>query len=725
MVLRYRLRLYFLMLVFGAGVSVLLMKLWSLQIDQFETYRDLLPDASYVTVRVPGTRGEIKDRNGVTLVSNEPNFQVIFDLRDIINAFKAEHGTVPKHQYGATVGGIIRPRNETDVVKIVNEFIIPGLEELGLAVRYNARSLRIHYRSNGGVVPWIYRSDLTFQEFATFAEHNLGLPGVSISVRPKRKYLYGAFAPHVLGYVKLADIQKVSEEERREFDFYVGDDYGVSGVEKSMDVRLRGRSGKRILLKDEKGSIVGEVGNEPPGKGADVYLTLDARVQMIAENALREAGIGRGAAVVIQPATGDVLAMVSVPSFDPNNFIPTIAAEEWKRYGLDQTNPLINRALMPFAPGSTFKIPVALAGLYAGTGNRRLNCDGGQQYGRKFMRCWIHKKGGSHGPIDISDAIKFSCNDYFYQYGNHAGIDSIKIVGNFLGLGKKTGLPLDGEFAGRLPDPGWLRLQRGTSWTNALTALTAIGQGDNEATPVQMASMVATVANGGIRYSPQLISKIIEGGGDRVLPARPKPLDLRREGIKESQIELVRRGMWKVVNESRGTARRARSEDDETAGKTGTAQFKRNGVDDNHAWFIAFAPYDEPEVAVCVLVRGGKSGGGVAAPVAAKIIKETLALDKGENVDLIALHEAPGNFEPVDAVSYEDPGEETLEDEDGDTGTQVAARQTPVPRAIPVAEPNLRPAADAAGSEAVPRAVPVRKAVRFKRAKRRGSPQRR
>ena len=637
------------------------------------------------------------------------------------------HSTIPLPKVEYVVrdrNGIRQVRSETDVVKIVVDFIIPELENLRLAAGFNADALQIHYRSTRGVVPWAYRDDLTFEEFATFAERNLGLPGVSVSVRPKRRYVFGSLASHILGYVKEPDIQKVPIEERRKFNFYVADQFGATGIEKSLDSDLRGRSGKRILLKDEKGRIVSEVRNEPAQKGRDVFLTLDAQIQLIAETALREAKIGRGAAVVIQPATGDILALASVPNYDPNNFIPSITQNDWDRYRSDLTTPFINRALSDYVPGSTFKIASGLAGLYAGLGNRTLLCDGGQQYGRKFMKCWIHAKGRTHGWLTLDQALMHSCNDYFYQYGNMTGITKMKAVANLLGVGIRASIPLDQD-PGLMADAQWKQQAFGQSWTPSDTARSSIGQGFVEATPLQMASVAATIANHGVRHPVNLIHGL--GLDDDMMEEheRPASIDLREEGLKASQIEIVRKGMWRVVNDKQGTAKRAKSEPWETAGKTGTAQETRaGGIKDNRVWFISFAPYDEPEFAVCTMVGNGKSGGGVAAPIAARILRECMAMELGFSRELTALAEMPGNFDPVESVEYEDdpagiyfdPVEEEVAEDmtggDGENAADLSGNFVPASSVrVPVpAAPNVR-----ADATEIPRALPVLKpAVQFK-----------
>ena len=227
-----------------------------------------------------------------------------------------------------------------------------------------------------------------------------------------------------------------------------------------------------------------------------------------------------------------------------------------------------------------------------------------------------------------------SCNAFFYQYGNAAGIDQIVAMGNMLGLGQKSGIPLSGEAPGVLPGPEWLAaINPQARWSSGLTANTSIGQGDVLATPLQMAMVTAAVANGGTCYYPRMIDKVVAQDGSILLqePAKVRSSLLADGGMTEAMIEKVRQGMSKVVNESGGTAGKARIKDVTVAGKTGTAQFWRSGVKDNHTWFLAFAPYDEPKYAICVLVQGAKSGGGVAAPIAAKILEDTFALDQGKD----------------------------------------------------------------------------------------------
>lgn len=633
-----------------ACFALLLGRLWYVQVARGAEYTAKIRNRSHVTVRLPAVRGEILDRNNIPLVQNRASFEVDFYLPDMVREYRARHGTVPRSTYRPTVRGMLEERQEADIVKIVKEAVEPRLEQLGLAQDFNANRLKLHYRNNTEV-PFSYMQDLDFETMARFAEHDVGLPGVNVTAKPVRHYLYGAMAAHLLGYVGMP--VKIDPADAARYNFYQPDVEGKSQIELYLNDDLKGKPGVRVLQRNAKGVIEGEVRVEPPQQGHNVVLTLDARIQMTAERALR--AVGRAAAVVVNPANGDVLAMASVPSYDPNTFIPSISAADWTALTGDDTDPLMNRALSAYAPGSTYKIPIALAGLRKGVGGKRFTCSGGVQYGNKYMQCWIAaQKRGTHGSLSLSDAIKVSCNAFFYQYGNEAGIDQIVAVGNMLGLGQRSGLPLSGEAGGILPGPDWLRQNYPRErWSSGYTANVSIGQGFVLASPLQMAMVTAAVANGGTAFYPRLVDRVIAQDGTVV---RQEPVKVRanllENGFTADQIELVRKGMWKVVHEGGGTAGRARIKGYEVAGKTGTAQFWRGGVKDNHTWFIAFAPYEKPRYAVCVFVQGAKSGGGVAAPIAAKILDDIFKMENGEKVELAALEPAKGSFSHIEAVDF-------------------------------------------------------------------------
>ena len=430
-------RILFLAVFILASLFAIGVRLWFVQVKMADYYRGRIQGSSEVTVRIPSIRGEIRDRNGVPLVTNRPSYEVDFYLPDLVSGYKKQYGQPPMVEFRAKdANGMLHDRKEADIVQIVDKTIIPRLEELKVAEPYNSQRLRTHYRNNT-LVPFTYREDLDFATFSKFAEKDLGLPGVQVNVSPVRKYVYNALAAHLLGYVGTArDINKLSDI--KDFNFYEPDIQGKTNVEFYLDDALRGKPGKRILKKNAKNQLEGEKEVIQPTPGANVYLTIDSRIQYITERALR--AVGRAAAVVIDPNNGQILAMASVPSYDPNKFIPAISARDWADLKDADADPLTNRAISAYAPGSTYKIATSLAGLTRGLAKAVYTCNGGVTYGNTYMRCWIQAEhGGTHGPQTLTEAIKNSCDAFFYQYGNAAGIDAIDAVGKSLGLGETSG----------------------------------------------------------------------------------------------------------------------------------------------------------------------------------------------------------------------------------------------------------------------------------------------
>jgi penicillin-binding protein 2 len=637
-----------------AGLGLLILRMWYVQILHGADYKTRIKGHSQLTVRLPAVRGEICDRRGVPLVENRASMEVDFYLPDIVRAWREQNDDdVPTRKYRGLDHGMLVNKEEPDIVKIVNESIIPRLEKLGLAGDYNARKLQVHFRDNSEV-PFVYRQDLDFETMARFSENNLELPGVSITLKPVRHYVYGALAPHLFGYVGMQN--DVDPDDVAGYNFYQPDVEGKAQIEQAYDDVLKGTPGTRFLRRNAHGVIDGESSRIEPKPGDKVLLTIDARIQFIVEKAMRV--VGRGAAVVLDPNNGEILAMASIPSFDPNQFVPTISKKDWEKLAKDETEPLMNRAINAYAPGSTFKLCTALAGLRAGVGDKQFTCTGGVQYGNKFMRCWVLTAKPPlppHGTQDLTTAIKNSCDPFFYQYGNAAGIDQIDFVGHLLGVGQKMDLPLNNVASGALPGPAWLAQNAPRErWSPGYTANTSIGQGFVLATPLQIATIGAAVGNGGTVYQPHLVKEVVSQDGT-VLKEEPAKIssELTKDaGLTPEQIEKVRKGMWRVVNDETGTARKARVKGVEVAGKTGTAQFWRGKIKDNHTWFLCFAPYDKPRYVVCIFVQGGKSGGGVAAPIAAKILEQILAMEKGQEVKLEALTPAPGSFQQITGVDF-------------------------------------------------------------------------
>ncbi|MBE7496484.1 MAG: penicillin-binding protein 2 [Verrucomicrobiaceae bacterium] len=744
MVVKYRFRLYLLALVMLGGLGVLSYRLWSLQFMRREEFARMIPGAKEERARIPGPRGEIKDRNGITLAANKATFEVRVNLAEVVADYRrqvpSKYPELPMHIFAtADKNRILRETKEPDIVKIFEESIEPYLIQLGVERKYarqadreeDAKAMRTHFRTFGAAVPWVYRDNLSFDEFSRIAEHNLGLPGVTVDERASRVYPKGALACHLLGYVSLPDDQRSSAEERKGWNYFVPDEFGVAGVEKSFDEHLRGKPGVRTMQKDRRGRMVGEKGYEPPRKGNDVYLTIDARMQVVAEKALRDGKVGRGSVVVIDVTNGEVMAMASVPSYDPNKFIPSISQADWDDLNANKTNPLMNRSVSAYTPGSTFKIPISFAGCLAGIQMNGYNCGGAVSYGGTTMQCWIQRQsGGAHGYLKLSDAIMKSCNCFFYQYGNAAKISRITEIGRMLGVGEKTGIELDDERGGILPNPDWLRANHPNDrWSDGYTANVSIGQGAVLATPLQMTAVTATVANGGKSWRPHLLKRVMDGDKIEIEQQPSLRADLSSR-VKAEEIEVIRKGMWKVVNDAGGTGKSARIPGIEVAGKTGTAQnWRRNErnvkVDDNHTWFISFAPYENPRFACTVLVQNGKSGGGCAAPVARRVLEQCLAIESGAlQLAVGEMPPAEGHFNHIPSVEYADaavPVVPGAADEDGDTGVSAPNRETQDEAPSRKARPNIKRQSGSAGpggadsGQKVPKAVPVSRAGIFSR----------
>ena len=696
------------------GLTALGLRLWWVQVARGTEWTSQVRGSSEATVRIPSVRGEIRDRNGLSLVQNRASYEVDFYLPEMVKGYRQRIGPPPVTEYRGTIRGMQKDLKEPDIVKIVNDGVIPRLDDLDLARDYNASQLQKHYRTNTEV-PYSYLKDIDFKTMAKFSEHDVGLPGVDIAIKPVRSYVYGALAAHILGYVGAPD--DTNKDEAKKFTFFQGDVDGKSNIEKAMDEYLRGKPGVRYLRRNAKGTIDGVLREDPPKQGANVFLTIDARIQAITDEALR--AVSRAGAVVVDPSNGNVLAMASVPSFDPNAFIPSIKAKDWQALRKDEGDPLVNRAVSALPPGSTFKLITSFAGLRRNLANAKYNCGGGVSYGDHFFRCWVAEKHYTHGTIGLADAIKVSCDSFFYQYGNAAGIQSIDTIGKMLGIGEASGLQLSSEQTGNMPGPEWMQIHHPQErWSSAQTANVSIGQGYTLVSPLQLAMAYATAANGGTCYYPRLIDKVLNQDGSPLLDEHGKPVvsqtprvrsDLRRE-VSPQDIDLVRKGLWKVVNEDGGTGGRARLKDVVVAGKTGTAQATDRGHEENVAWFACFAPFDHPKYVIAVMVQGASGHGGeVAGPIATRILERTLAQDEG-NFDMqvawLSPAHHPNPLQLIKSVSYAGSNVGSEDEEGAD-----ASQSSDVQMASDNASPDVEPDADARGKVAkqprVARAVPV------------------
>ena len=724
---RFRLRLYLLTALILLGFGTLLSRLHEFQIERQEEFQALVPGNRTVTVREPGIRGEITDRNGIPLARNLRNYVVSFNLEEIKSAYQLQNEETPTLDRLTMQGGLPRPIKDPDIVTIVNECTIKPLQELGLAKNYNASALRTHFITHKGLVPFTYRADLTYEDFARLAERNLEFPGVTLGIRPQRQYTYGTLASHVLGYLKQWEKGDISSADKRAFDHYIGDEKGIAGVEATMDDYLRGPEGRKTVLKDEKGRTIGMLDYTKPGTGARVQLSIDARVQFLLENTLRRAG--RAAGVVMDVNTGEVLAMASVPDYDPNAFIPSISREKLIEYGSNpQLSPFTNRTIAPFEPGSTMKVPTAIAGAVQGIAGRTFSCDGFVPFGNHKIGCWIYNKnGGSHGSLRLPEAIQQSCNPYFNKMANTMGWKAMVDGCSLVGFGKKTGVELPNEDPGILPGSrSWRAARPGAVMTPALTAMMSIGQGDMLATPLQMAAMVSAIANGGKYYQPRVVKKVTADDGNVLVPDFPKlEVDLLQSGVKESDLGLIREGMRKAVNEAGGTAGKVRMEDIVVAAKTGTSQTTDNGKKSNNSWIISFAPFDKPRYAVVILVQAGGSGGAVCGPLVNTVYTGLFAKENGLRLPLKPQTEYKGHLDRIEAIeplkdvlaaieASEIAGGETTaanpDDEVGETGDEVGEVLPETPIGISPAnnspQPTITPETDREG-QVIPRATPI------------------
>jgi penicillin-binding protein 2 len=473
--------------------------------------------------------------------------------------------------------------------------------------------------------------DIGRSALAAVEVHRYDLPGIEVTVEPRRNYIHKESASHLLGYLSEINPDELKCGEYP--DCRGGDFIGKFGVEKAYGSFLRGKRGGRQVEVDARGRVVRVLKTVEAQPGHNLYLTIDQRLQAKAEALL--AGVV-GAVVAMDPNTGELLALASSPSFDQNDFVGGLSPEKWKSLISNPFRPMENKALQgEYPPASTFKIVTAVAGLEEGVidANTKFYCPGHYRFGNRVYRCW--KKWG-HGSVDVVRALAESCDVFFYQVGEKLGVDRIAAYSKAFGLGSPTGTNLDREARGLIPTAAWKKKRTGVPWQRGETLSVAIGQGYDLATPLQMAVLTSAIANGGIRYRPSIVKEIRTAQEEVVQGGETQEVD--RVKLSRETLELVRRGLWEVVNTKGGTARIARVEGLGISGKTGTAQIvgrKKNeprAKDEDlplhlraHAWFVAYAPSDRPSIAVSVIVEHGEHGSSAAAPIARELIKFYLA----------------------------------------------------------------------------------------------------
>ena len=469
------------------------------------------------------------------------------------------------------------------------------------------------------------------KEVALVEAHRLELPGVEIQAESQRNYLYGSLAAHLLGYI--GEVSTTQMEDREYAGFLPGSVVGQYGIERSYEPYIRGNPGEKGIEVDALGHEIKQLYLKEPVAGNDLFLTIDLDLQEVAEAAL---GQEAGAIVAIDPNTGEILAMVSHPAFNPNQISRGVSTEEWETLVKDANHPLTNRAIQgQYPPGSVFKIVVATAALEtkAITPSYKVTCNGSFPFGNRSYRDW---KPEGHGTVELHQALVQSCDVYFYEIGRQLGIDRLAEYSARYGLGQQTGVELLSEKSGLVPSPGWKQSFKGEPWFPGETLSVAIGQGYLTTTPLQLASLIGTVANGGSRYQPLVVKGIRERQSGRHFEFAP--VKTGETEISPATLAVIQEALHGVVNEPHGTGTLAKSPWVEIAGKTGTAQVigtRLTGgtknlpqVFQDHAWFVAYAPLSHPKIAVAVIVEHGGHGGATAAPLARKVIEEYLHADR-------------------------------------------------------------------------------------------------
>lgn len=566
---------------------VLLAGYWRLQVTQHKKYVELSERNRTRDLPIIAPRGRILDRDGHVLVDNRPAFSVLLS-RDGPQKLLSERIEEIAH------GLAIDPAELTDQLQ-------------------QAKSLPRFQ-------PLVIKEAATLQDVAFVESHRSEYPELDLIQTPQRFYPKHHVASAMLGYVGDVSAETIARTGKA---YQPGDVVGKTGIEREYNATLAGRDGVRRVVVNSRGQEMGALATVDPKSGHDLRLTIDLNLQLTAE---QELGSQDGAVVALDPRTGQVLAMVSQPAFDPNQFAHHIDSKEWKQLVSDPAKPLMNKAIQAqLAPGSIFKIITSVAALETGTvrPNFTVYCPGyATFYGHTYHDwSWVHHRG--HGTVDLHEAIVHSCDVYFYTVGKMVGIDKLAYFAKHLGLGARTGIDLPGEEPGVVPTPAWVEKYFRHKWYAGETISVAIGQGAVAVTPLQVAYMIGGVASGGVFYRPHLVfyDELQRLGFD------PQGSSPKAFPLSPTTVAAVDRGMWGVVNEG-GTGARAHVAGLDIAGKTGTAQVvsvrlqrsaHRGNYKDN-AWFVGFAPSTHPEIVVAVLVmHGGHSS--VAVPIASAVIK--------------------------------------------------------------------------------------------------------
>ena len=590
---------------------------WRLQVVQHDKYHQLAENNHQRTLGLRARRGMVFDRDGRVLVENRNSLNIslvreqVDDLDSTI-ALLSEVAGVP----GAALQSVVDRSRRAPAYQ-----------------------------------PIVLIRDATIGQVSAVAAHALEMPGLFVQELPARYYPAAEVAAHLFGYVgEVSDAQLASAE----FDgVRSGAVVGKSGIESTYNALLTGKDGARQVVVDAIGREVDTMGETAPAEGRQLKLTLDYDLQEAAEAAFKVAGFD-GAAVVLDPRSGEILSLVSLPAYDPNAFAMGIDSATWTGLNDDTRRPLNNRALQGrYSPGSTFKIAMAVAALEEGVvdADERVTCNGGGTFYGRFYQCW-----GTHGSVDMREALERSCNTYFYTLGQKMEVDQIHKWATALGLGVMSGIDLPHEVQGLVPSTAWKREARGETWYPGETISVAIGQGAVGVTPLSLAVMMATVVNGGTRVTPHLLKAVNDGDG--WVPAQP-PGPRSQVQLSPETLRVVTDGLWRVVN-GQGTGGRGRIEGRDVIGKTGTAQVislkGRAAIGEtdpeffDHGWFVFAAPAHAPEIAGVVFGEHNEHG-SLSAPIAKHVMETYFAKQEGRPLPVLPLPATPQAVPLVTAVA--------------------------------------------------------------------------
>jgi penicillin-binding protein 2 len=603
----YRLRLTGAILCVTTAFVILFLRLFYLQVIDGEELRRLSENNCIRLQSIDPPRGLIFDRNGKLLVDNRASF----DLSIILTDAKSIEDTIYK----------------------LSQYTQTPYDEIQSKI---ARS-----KETSSYQPVLLKQDVGRNILAAIEVHKYDLPGVCIDVKPRRHYINKQSAAHLIGY--LSEINSGELKSGKYPDCKQGDFIGKFGAEKMFEPFLRGKRGGRQVEVNATGQVVRVLKAVETRPGFDIYLTIDQLLQQRAEKLLE--GVA-GAVVAMEPGTGRLLALASSPSFDQNAFVSGMSHKQWGSLISNPLKPMSNKAVQgEYPPASTFKIVTAIAGLEEGIidEDTTVFCPGFYKFGNRVYRCW---KRGGHGNVNVVSALAESCDTYFYQVGQKLGVDRLAWYAKAFGLGSPTGINLDHEAPGLVPTADWKKRQTGIPWQAGETLSVAIGQGYNLVTPLQMAGLISAIANGGDRYRPLILKKIVTSAGKVVRKGQEQIIG--KLPVSRKTLAIVRKGLWEVVNGSEGTARGIRVDDIDISGKTGTAQVysrKTNEVESeediaahlkSHAWFVAYAPSKDPLIAIAVIVEHGEHGSSTAGPIAKELIQMYLAKDEPESKQVVS-----------------------------------------------------------------------------------------